>query len=76
MADQGVLHEPDVHQAGHLLGIAVRHVKVDPVKLTPNIKDMRRACDSNTIMLLASAPQVNTVHLDTLSIPFLSMAME
>jgi len=44
-------------KAGHLLGIAVRHVKVDPVTLTPNIRDMRRACDSNTVMLLASAPQ-------------------
>lgn len=45
-------------KAGHLLGVAVRHVKVNPDTLTPNIRDLRRACDSNTIMLLASAPQV------------------
>merc|ERR1712142_1036327 len=44
-------------KAGHLLGIAVRHVKVDPVTLTPTMKDMKKACDSNTVMLLASAPQ-------------------
>ena len=41
-----------------MLGVAVRHVKVNPDTLTPEIRDLRRACDSNTIMLLASAPQV------------------
>ena len=30
---------------------------MDPVSLVPSVKDLRRACDSNTIMLLASAPQ-------------------
>ena len=46
-----------IDKAGHLLGVAVRHVQVDPVSLVPSLKDLRRACDSNTIMLLASAPQ-------------------
>ena len=46
-----------VDKAGHLLGVAVRHVAVDPVSLRPRVRDLRRACDSNTIMLLASAPQ-------------------
>jgi len=44
-------------KAGHLLGVSVRHVKVDPVSMVPRLSDMRRACDGNTIMLLASAPQ-------------------
>ena len=44
-------------KAGHLLGVAVRHVAVDPVTLVPRVEDLRRACDANTVMLLASAPQ-------------------
>ena len=44
-------------QAGHLLGVAVRHVPVDPVTQTPSTAALRRACDGNTIMLVASAPQ-------------------
>ena len=44
-------------KAGHLLGVSVRHVKVDPVSMVPRLSDLRRACDGNTIMLLASAPQ-------------------
>ena len=44
-------------QAGHLLGVSVRHVPVDPVTQTPSTAALRRACDGNTIMLVASAPQ-------------------
>ena len=44
-------------KAGHLLGVTVRHVPVDPVTMTPTIRDLRRACDSNTVMICASAPQ-------------------
>ena len=46
-----------VDKAGHLLGVHVRHVPVDPVTQTPRISDMRRACDGNTIAMLVSAPQ-------------------
>ena len=44
-------------KAGHLLGVTVRHVSVDPVTMTPSTRDLRRACDRNTLMILASAPQ-------------------
>ena len=37
--------------------MAVRHVPVDPVTQTPSTAALRRACDGNTIMLVASAPQ-------------------
>ena len=37
--------------------MAVRHVPVDPVSQTPSTAALRRACDGNTIMLVASAPQ-------------------
>ena len=46
-----------VDKAGHLLGVHVRHVPVDPVTQTPRVQEMRRACDRNTIALLVSAPQ-------------------
>ena len=44
-------------KAGHMLGVHVRHVQVDPVTMVPRVRDLRSACDSNTIMILASAPQ-------------------
>merc|ERR1719348_2317209 len=43
-------------KAGHVLNVAIRKVKVDPDTLTPRIADLKSACDSNTIMLVASAP--------------------
>ena len=54
MADTGHV---GIDKAGHLLGVAVRHVVVEQNTLTPSIAAMRSACDSNTIMLLASAPE-------------------
>ena len=54
MADTGHV---GIDKAGHLLGVAVRHVVVEQDTLTPSIAAMRSACDSNTIMLLASAPE-------------------
>ena len=47
MADTGHV---GIDKAGHLLGVAVRHVVVEQDTLTPSIAAMRSACDSNTIM--------------------------
>ena len=44
-------------KAGHYFGVAVRKVAVDPATMTPRMRDVRRAVDANTIMLVASAPQ-------------------
>jgi len=46
-----------IDKAGHLLGVEVRHVEVDPTTCKPTMKAFRNAIDSNTIMLVASAPQ-------------------
>lgn len=44
-------------KAGHLMHIEVRHVPMDPKTMHPDLKKFRKAIDSNTIMLVASAPQ-------------------
>ncbi|XP_059087966.1 sphingosine-1-phosphate lyase-like [Tigriopus californicus] len=44
-------------KAGHLMHIDVRHVPMDPKTMHPDLKKFRQAIDSNTIMLVASAPQ-------------------
>ncbi|XP_023332343.1 sphingosine-1-phosphate lyase [Eurytemora carolleeae] len=44
-------------KAGHLLGVEVRHVPVNPVTFKPDIKEFRKYIDRNTVMLVGSAPQ-------------------
>jgi len=44
-------------KAGHLLGVEVRHVPVDPHTCQPTIQAVRNAIDRNTVMLVGSAPQ-------------------
>eukprot|EP00095_Tigriopus_kingsejongensis_P003316 maker-scaffold612_size124412-snap-gene-0.23 protein:Tk03316 transcript:maker-scaffold612_size124412-snap-gene-0.23-mRNA-1 annotation:"sphingosine-1-phosphate lyase 1-like isoform x2" len=44
-------------KAGHFMHIEVRHVPMDPTTMHPDLKKFRKAIDSNTIMLVASAPQ-------------------
>ncbi len=46
-----------VDKAGHLLGIEIRHVPIDPVKMTPDLAKFERAIDGNTCAMVGSAPQ-------------------
>ncbi|WP_114201765.1 pyridoxal phosphate-dependent decarboxylase family protein [Janibacter anophelis] len=45
-----------VHKAGHLLGVEVVTVPVDPRTLRPDPDDMAAAVTDSTVLLLASAP--------------------
>ena len=44
-------------KGGHVLGMEVRHVPMDTDTWHPDLNKYERAIDSNTVMLVASAPQ-------------------
>ncbi len=50
-------------KAGHLLGVEVRKVRLDPHTMLPDLKEFERKIDLNTVMVRVSYERLHHLHL-------------